>query len=333
MEPHVGLRAGESIVDQPTGRFGTEVGLSTMTGGDDRKTVEHGLGHGQTEAFTPTGGDQHIGDLVEGTNGARWQIAIDQGHVRGLGVIGAPLRQLLFDPVVWIGKGLDDEGDVVRSAEPPRIGAQQRVDPLAREARGDVQELEALRDGRQRRGVGRVLEHLLDAQPDGMDGDADTIVDQHARDVARHGGGELQVLVEAHHALPGQGGLFPTIAAEPIVETLHPGHPRRVEQPEGAVRGGVLAPQTIQASTPGVEVQEGVIGREIAGAFGRVETHATGVAALQRLRQGAVDDGEAIAAVEGAFDPVRERLAGRLGELGRRKRDLQTRHEATQPIV
>ena len=111
-----------------------------MSRGDHRHAGSHRLRHREAEALAPGGVHIATGDCIERVDRCFIHIPIDPTHIGGIEVMGAQLGEMVANKVVWVGKCLENEGDVFGTRELSEVGGQKGVDPFPREARADVQE-------------------------------------------------------------------------------------------------------------------------------------------------------------------------------------------------
>ncbi len=301
---HMGLGAGEAVIDEPAGLGRTEIRLAAIAGGDHGALVQHGLGQGQAESLAAAGRHQHIGPDVEGAYRRLGQVEIEQLDRRRRRMPCAPDRQLGGDVVMGIGKGFDDQHHVVRRREGAGIGVEQDVDALARKAGRDVQQLQsrgtAGQPAAEQRRLRRDAQDMIGAQANGHHGHVDAIVFQHPGHIGRHAGDQLEIAIEAGHGLHRQQGLLPAIAGQHPDLARHVAYPWRIEQ---AQHGGC---RLLGAGVGGRA--DRVSGEKLGGhgngtgTLGRPQRHA-GANGGEAPGQFAVDHRQAVAAVERTFQP------------------------------
>ncbi len=143
---------------------------------------------------------------------------------------------------------------------------------------------------------------VVDAVAHHGDGRLHAVVGEHLGDVARRDRNEVQVAAERRRPLAREAGLFPGVVGDHGRGRSHGVGARREAVAQHRFGPGMGPARRFEPRRFGVGAQEPRIRGIIAAALGGVQAHAA-ARAVERLGEFAVDDGEAVAAVERPLDP------------------------------
>ena len=301
VEVKVRLRFGKVVVDQPGGLGIAKIELSTPGGGDDGQAREHGFGQRQAKTLCTAGRNERMASFVEGFQSLVGVVAFQDLHIGVVGVASACLRQPLVNFVVGVGKGFDDEADIVLRTECLSVRLEHGVGAFARETRRHVKESEAF--GLELiSGFGLHAFPMVDTDAHIDHGYPHTVVHHDFGDVFRHDRQALEVGIEVMHPWRRKLAFFPAVTLQGVDAPDHVVHSGGVGESADDV-GGILCEAfraLVQAGDVGVCGHKAGLWREVARAFRGVQCDIV-ADGLEGFGEFTVDEREAVRAVEWAF--------------------------------